>query len=137
MERHFELNDTEFENQISTCSLNPDIFTHEAHLRLAWMHIRDYGIDEAIEKVTTQLQNFVAGIGAKDKYNHTLTIAATRAVYHFMLKSKADNFQEFILENSRLKSHFKELLGCHYKTDIFKSDKAKVEYLEPELLPFD
>jgi hypothetical protein len=137
MERHFELSDIEFERQFSACKLNPEIFTHEAHLRLAWIHIRYYGIDIAIDNVTTQLQNFVVSIGAKDKYNLTLTIAATRAVYHFMLKSNSDNFQDFILENPRLKNHFKELISCHYKTDIFKSDKAKGKYLEPELLPFD
>jgi len=137
MERHFRLSDIEFERQFSICSFDPKIFSHEAHLRLAWIHIRNYGIEQAIEKVTTQLHNFVVSIGAKDKYNLTLTIAATRAVYHFMLKSRADNFQDFILENPRLKNHFRELISCHYKTDIFKSDKAKLEYLEPELLPFD
>jgi hypothetical protein len=83
------------------------------------------------------LQNYVASLGAKDKYNKTVTIAAVKAVYHFMLKSKADNFQVFISENQKLKTNFKELLNTHYSTDIFKSTKAKKEFLEPELLPFD
>jgi len=137
METHFELSDTKFENQFSTCSLDSKIFTHEAHLRLAWIHIHKYGVDIAIENITTQLQNFVEALGAKDKFNMTLTISAIRAVYHFMLKSKTNNFQAFISENPRLKNNFRELLSYHYKTDIFKSEKAKIEYLEPELLPFD
>jgi hypothetical protein len=137
MERHFEFSDDDFEQQFSISVLSPTIFTHEAHLRLAWIHIRKYGIQTAIENICEQLQNYVVSLGAKDKYNKTVTIAAVKAVYHFMLKSKADNFQVFISENQKLKTNFKELLNTHYSTDIFKSTKAKKEFLEPELLPFD
>jgi hypothetical protein len=137
MERHFEFSDDDFEQQFSISVLSPTIFTHEAHLRLAWIHIRKYGIQTAIENICEQLQNYVASLGARDKYNKTVTIAAVKAVYHFMLKSKADNFQVFISENQKLKTNFKELLNTHYSTDIFKSAKAKKEFLEPELLPFD
>jgi hypothetical protein len=38
MEKHLELTDLEFEANFKNCSLNPDIFSHEAHLRLAWIH---------------------------------------------------------------------------------------------------
>jgi hypothetical protein len=124
-------------NEFSTCSLEPAIFSHEAHLRLAWIHINNYGIDRAIENITEQLQNFVTSLGAGDKYNKTVTISAIRAVYHFMLKSSTDTFQDFIAENPRLKNNFRELLSHHYTSDIFKSEEAKKEYLEPELLPFD
>ena len=137
MERHVELSDILFEEQFSNGSLNPAIFSHEAHLRLAWIHINRYGIDRAIENICTQLQDYVEFLGVKDKYNATVTIAAIRAVYHFMLKSETKDFQRFIAENERLKFNFKELVGYHYVTDIFKSEKAKMEYLEPELLPFD
>jgi hypothetical protein len=137
MEKHFELTDIEFERQFSACSLDPAIFSHEAHIRLAWIHIKKYGIDRAIENVTAHLQNFVASLGATDKYNKTVTISAVRAVYHFVLKSRTNTFQSFISENPRLKNNFRELLAHHYSTDIFKSEKAKQEYLEPELLPFD
>jgi hypothetical protein len=54
-----------------------------------------------------------------------------------MLKSKTNNFKDFIAENSRLKNNFKELLAFHYRSDIFNSRAAKEKYLVPELLPFD
>jgi hypothetical protein len=137
MERHFELTDYEFEEKFSSFSLDPAIFSHEAHLRLAWIHIQQYGVDKAIENITAQLKDFVEFLGAGDKYNETITIAAIRAVYHFMLKSKTNTFQDFIYENPRLKNNFRELLSYHYTSDIFKSEKAKKEFIEPELLPFD
>lgn len=114
MERHAELTDDQFEEQFSNLSLDPAVFSHEAHLRLAWIHISKYGIDKAIEN-----------------------IASIRAVYHFMLKSDAKHFYHFIAENQRLKFNFKELLGHHYTTDIFTLERARHEYVEPELLPFD
>jgi hypothetical protein len=108
-----------------------------AHLRLAWINIVRYGIEKAEENIQSQLQKFVAHVGAKEKYNTTLTIAATKAVYHFKLKSKSDNFKGFIAEFPRLKTNFKDLMASHYGFDIYHSEKAKTAFLEPDILPFD
>ncbi len=137
MEKHFDLSDLEFEEKFKNCSLNPEIFSHEAHVRLAWLHITKYGQEAAIQNITSQLKTFVAFVGAKDKYNHTLTIAAIKAVYHFVNRSKSDTFQDFILEFPRLKYNFKDLMNTHYKVDIFNLDSAKKVFLEPDLVPFD
>lgn len=135
MEKHLCLTDAEFESLFANCSLNPAHFSHEAHLRLAWIHITKYGILQAIENIEVQLQNFVAHAGAKDKYSKTLTVAAIRAVYHFVLKSQSNNFADFIAEFPRLKNSFKELMEVHYGIDIFTSEKAKTEFIEPDLVP--
>ena len=137
MEKHFNLSDSEFEKKFISCELNPLDFTHEAHLRLAWININEYGFKQAEKNIQSELQNFVEFVGAKDKYNMTLTLAAIKAVYHFMLKSKSDNFKDFIMEFPRLKNNFKDLMACHYGFDIYQSDKAKMEFLKPDLIPFD
>ena len=137
MQDHYKLNDVEFVRQFKNGSLDPKLFSHEAHIRLAWIHINNYGIDIAIENIDEQLLKYTTSLGAKDKYNKTVTVAAVRAVYHFFLKSKSDNFKNFILEFPRLRDNFKDLLDSHYGFDIFKSEVAKKEYLEPDLLPFD
>ncbi len=137
MEEHFRLCDSEFEQQFFECQLDPEIFTHEAHLRLAWINIEKYGIEKAESKIQDQLQKFVASLGAKDKYNTTLTLAATRAVYHFMRKSKSESFKDFINEFPKLKQNFKELMARHYGFDIYHNQKAKAQFIEPDLLPFD
>ena len=134
---HYTLSDAEFESQFKTCTLDPTLFTHEAHLRLAWIHIKQYGIDLAIENVNAQLIGFVAHVGAADKFNKTVTIAALHAVHHFIKRSTAENFQGFIQEFPRLKTDFRALMSAHYAFDIFRSDRAKTEYLQPDLLPFD
>tara|TARA_B100001146_G_C15864072_1_gene298975 strand:- start:61 stop:474 length:414 start_codon:yes stop_codon:yes gene_type:complete len=137
MEKHFKLTDSDFEKKIISCEFNPSDFTHEAHLRLAWINIKKYGINQAEINIQSELRNFVEFVGDKDKYNMTLTMAAIRAVYHFMLKSKADNFKGFIMEFPRLKNNFRDLMSYHYGFDIYNSERAKVEFLQPDLIPFD
>ncbi|HEV7230440.1 MAG TPA: hypothetical protein VGO45_03865 [Bacteroidia bacterium] len=136
MKNHFELSDTEFEKAFSNCSLNPELFSHEAHLRLAWIHICNLDCEKAVDKVCEQLMAYVSFLGVKDKFNKTLTVAAVRAVNHFMGKSCSDNFRDFMAEFPRLKNNFRELMAFHYRMDIYNSSEAKENYLEPDLLPF-
>lgn len=136
MSSHFNLNDSAFENAFANASLPPELFSHEAHIRLAWIHIMKYGEARAIENVCAQIIQYVTKLGAQDKFNKTLTIAAVKAVSHFIKKEKIENFQDFIQTYPRLKFNFKELLGYHYGFDIFNSTEAKTRYLEPDLLPF-
>ena len=137
MNSHFELSNTELEEQFKNCTLDPNLFGHEAHLRLAWIHIEKYGVDKAIENLCHDIKSFAESIGAKTKFNKTVTVAAVRAVHHFILRSGSEDFQTFIAENKELKTDFKRLISSHYSTDIFNSEKASLEFLEPELLPFD
>lgn len=134
---HFQLSDKAFEQQFASLQLNPALFSHEAHLRLAWIHVTRYGIDQAIENVTNQIKAFAEHHGAHGKYHTTVTIAAVRAVYHFVIKSDSANFKDFITEFPQLKNEFTKLLASHYSTDIFKSTAARESFLEPDLAPFD
>lgn len=136
METHYQLNDREFAWRFASCKLSPGWFTHEAHLRLAWIHINQYGIEQACDHLCRQIAKFDQTFGDGTKFNKTVTIAAARAVHHFMQKARSMDFKSFIREFPRLKTHFKDLMGQHYSFDIFKSEKARVSYLQPDLVSF-
>ncbi|MFY0687009.1 MAG: hypothetical protein JXQ90_07590 [Cyclobacteriaceae bacterium] len=136
MEQHYTLTDESFKEQFANLTLSPSLFTHEAHIRLAWIHIRDHGILEAIDNIRTQIKRFAAHHGDPDKYNETLTVAAVRVVYHFMHKHEYSSYKSFIQENPRLISNFKALIKTHYSFDIF-SKQAKENFLVPDLVPFN
>ena len=89
MVSHLDLDDRAFLAAFEAGTLDPTLFSHEAHLRLAWLHIQQLGIELAVPTICSQLINYVDGLGARDKYNATLTVAAAKTVYHFMLKSTA------------------------------------------------
>ena len=137
MERHFQLSDDEFEQQFINCKIDPAEFTHEAHLRLAYINIGKYGVAKAEENIQNQLKNFVEFVGAKDKYHVTITVASIKMVCHFMLKAKSENFKDFIVEFPRLKHGFKELISSHYGFDVFNSESARTVFVAPDLRPFD
>ena len=137
MNDHFQYTDDELEELFRSKKLKPAYFSHEAHLRLAYLHIERYGEEKAIVNITHQIRKYAENLGAYDKYNHTVTIAAVKAVGYFMSKSDAANFKELIAQFPRLKENFKELLFEHYSQDIFNLESARKEFLEPDLLPFD
>ena len=134
---HLTLTDQEFESQFSAQELAPELFDHEAHLRLAWIHVTKFGPKQAIQNVTEQIQRFAAFHGDHTKYHETVTIAAVRAVYHFVLKSESKDFSSFLKEFPQLNHKFKDLIQSHYSEDIFVSSDAKRRYISPDLQPFD
>lgn len=136
MNTHFDLSDVEFKKQIKDRTLNPSLFNHEAHLRLAWIYNSIYNQDKASEIIVCQIFDYVEHLGATSKFNKTLTIAAVKIVDHFMQKSTVQNFKDFLKEFPRLKDSFIELIRAHYSFDIFQDDNAKKNYIEPDILPF-
>lgn len=136
MPSHFDYSDEQFENLFALGNIADELFTHEAHIRLAWIHLLKYGETKAIENITHQIKAFTIQLNETEKYNHTLTIASIKVINHFRNKSKSRNFEEFLKEFPRLKTHFKELLQQHYSAFIFTDATAKVNFLQPDLTPF-
>ncbi|MEL6536219.1 MAG: hypothetical protein AAFQ98_12460 [Bacteroidota bacterium] len=134
---HYFLSDRELAKRFANCTLNPELFNHEAHLRLAWIYIKLYGLEKAEIYLCDQIQQFDATFGNGTKFHRTLTMAAAKMVNHFMLKSTATDFASFIREFPRLKTNFRDLLSQHYGVDVYLHSSAKQVYLEPDRLPFD
>ena len=133
---HNSLSDQDFEDAFENCTLPPQLFSHEAHLRLAWIKIKKYGLQDAESIIQNQLEAYVKHHGAQDKYHVTLTVAAVKIVDHFMQRSTTKEFNELLVEFPRLKNNFKELILSHYKGDVFNSDEARSVYLEPTIQSF-
>ncbi len=134
---HRSLEDQEFEHAFKTGKLEPSLFNHEAHLRLAWIYLRKYGMDNAIVMICKQIESFDNLHGDGEKFHVTLTVAALKVVHHFMLKSNAADFSSFMSEFPVLNSDFASLLYQHYGQGRLFSKEAKVEYVAPDVLPFD
>ena len=137
MERHWKISDIEFEEQFTLNKFRPLWFTHEAHLRLAWIYITKYGKEIAFEKYSKQLQDFANKYNADGKYNATVTFASIQIMDKYIQNSDAYDFQDFINEFSQLKSNFKAIISIHYSGDVFASKEAKQNILLPDLIPFN
>ena len=136
LEAHFSLSDDDFSQLFSDKTLNPEIFTHEAHLRLAWIMIKSQGLKLGSEMICHQILAFIKPLGADEKFNTTLTVASMNMVNHFIQKCETDNFLDFIQAFPTLKYDFKTLVSKHYSFDIIKDQRTKLEYVEPDLMGF-
>ncbi len=133
---HTYLTDEEFEQQFERFTFKPTLFSHEAHLRLAYIHIQKYGVQQAETNMVEQIRGYAAYYGAKDKFNKTVTIAAVKTMQHFMEKSSATSFQDLLKEFPQLANSFRDLLSKHYSFNVFSDPAAKKEFVQPDLLPF-
>src|SRR4051812_33613333 len=98
MNSHLQLSDPEFKNQFEKCTLDPELFVHEAHLRLAWIHVRKYGLEQAEKNLCKQIAKFDRTFGDGTKFNLTVTVASVKVIGHFKQKTLADTFSEFLAE---------------------------------------
>ena len=110
MKSHFQYNDTEFEQRFSNCTLNPALFNHTAHVRLAFIYLQKYGLKEAISRVSVQIQEFDRTHGDGSKFDPQLTEDAVRVVHTYMQESRSESFQSFLLRYPMFLVSFKSLM---------------------------
>lgn len=133
---HWQFTNEQFEKKFSDCSFNPSLFTHEAHLRLGFIHIKKYGVSKAIENLCLQIEAFDKTHGDGMKFNKTVTVAALKILHHFMSRFEQKSFSGLIMDYPLLVTDFKMLVSTHYSIDIFNYQLAKTQYLEPDLATF-
>ena len=100
-EKHHLLTNQQFEKKFKDCTLNSVLFTHEAHLRLAYIHITTFGIETAIKNLCVQIAAFDQKFGDGKKFNKTVTIASAHVMNHFINRSESNNFNELLIELDR------------------------------------
>lgn len=136
MEPHYQLTDEQFCQQFADCTLTPQWFSHTAHLRLAYLLLREHGLEKARPLMCSQIQTFDQTFGDGTKYHRTLTEASLQVVWHFMGKSTSATFPELLTEFPRLVDNFKDLLLTHYRLDTLFTPPANTVYQQPDLLVF-
>lgn len=133
---HYQYSDEEYEKVFESFNLKPGLFSHEAHLRLAYIHIKKYGCPQTEVNMCEQIKGFAESLGVFDKFNKTVTIASVKVMDHFMQKAESKNFPDLMKEFPRLLTNFKDILAQHYGFNVFADKQAKLEYVAPDLLPF-
>ena len=136
MEKHYRFSDEVYEQKFRECKFPPLYFSHEAHLRLAYIHLKKYGLEQSIKNMCTQIYDFAIKYGATMKFNATVTYASLQIMYHYMNKGESLNFSDLMEEFPQLLKDFKTEIQKHYSWDVFRSPEAKANILQPDLEPF-
>jgi hypothetical protein len=127
------MNDQHFLEQFENCSLPQEQFRHRNHLRLAWIYLSRFPLEEARLKLTQAIVRYATHLGATQIYNETLTCAWLYLVQQARQEPTPD-FDVFIKKNNYLLD--KDLPLQYYSRERLESEAARKQYLEPDLKPF-
>ena len=126
------MDDQAFLKAFEDGTLAPNEFTHEAHIRMAWLYLRAYGWDEGITHIRDGIQQFAKRVGASTKYHETITVFWARIVLHMIHEQPMiERFEEFM-------AHFPQVLDSrlisgYYSAELLVTPEARQVWMEPDL----
>jgi hypothetical protein len=146
------MSDDEFLCAFERCSLNRKDWTHEAHVRMAWLYVTRTPSDgEVFDRVRNGIKKLNSAFVRRqqvlcvarppkpkdprglDGYHETITVA-----FATMIASRiepGENFAAFRDRNPDLFDRKPSALLKHYSPERLFSAPAKTEFLDPDLEP--
>src|SRR5678815_2661142 len=69
------MTDEEFARAFERGDVAPEDFSHQSHVRLAWVYLRESdSFDAALARIRDGIKRFAAAAGASQKYHETITV---------------------------------------------------------------
>jgi hypothetical protein len=114
-------------------SLDPAGFNHRLHLSLAWRYLQRGGFPEGALHFRRHLQNYVAKVGAQDKYHETVTWAYLVLLNEELsLRSPAgESFDAMIQRRPDLLDHRNGAVAQCYSKAQLDSPEARRVFMLP------
>jgi hypothetical protein len=133
------MDDAAFITAFEACELPFDQWTHRAHLKVAYLYIREHGLDAAIPRLRTGIRAYNAKNNVPDSptsgYNETTTCAFARIIAA-MISAYGETFptataDEFCETHPQLMS--RHILRLFYSPQRRMHADAKQMFIEPDL----
>jgi hypothetical protein len=135
------MSDAEFLNQFEATSLPYPLWTHRAHVKVAYLYLRQLPFDEAMVKIRSNIKAYNAAKGTPETltsgYNETTTrgflhlVAAVMRAYSKVLPvTTADEFCDAHPQLMTSKA-----LRLFYSPERRMTPEAKEKFVEPDLAP--
>jgi hypothetical protein len=111
---------------------------HRAHLKVAYLYLRELAFDEALARARTNIQRYNAATNTPETlergYHETMTVAWMRLV-EFTLSEygPAASADEFLAAQEHLAN--RKALRFFYSRDRLRSWQAKGDFVEPDITP--
>ena len=127
-----QLTDTEFLAAIRACQLPAEHFTHEGHLRLAWLLTSEnFNSDSAPLEACVLISEYATSLGAKDKFHRTITEFLQRLICYRQKQQQYKDWPQFLAANQDLVLDCLGVLDQYYERDILFGDQAKKQFVSP------
>lgn len=140
------MTDKEFLSAFESATLERANWTHEAHVRLAWLYLSKYPVVDALEKVRggiRRLNQAFASVGAgpcrpvdaqnPPGYHNTITVAFVRVIAGRM--GAGEKYEGFRDRNPDLFDRALPAIRKHYTKKVLFSAKARKGFVEANRAP--
>ncbi len=131
---HADLSNQQFLHQIETVTINPELFTHEAHIRMAWLYLNEFNQEKALQHISVAIKGIDAKYAGGMKYHHTITMVFANTMATLMRDKAHKSWQEFATANAGL-GISKKFLSNYYSDELLYSDEAKAQFVSPDKKP--
>ena len=126
------LSDDEMLDGFLAFELPPSAFDHHSHLRIAWIHLQRYPLDEAVRRTCEGIAGFAAHLGVTEKFNWTLTEALVRLMAHAGAADPALGWKAFLEANSELRQDTRGIIARYYSEERLALPEARAHFLAPD-----
>ncbi|MFN0108109.1 MAG: hypothetical protein ACKVZH_04580 [Blastocatellia bacterium] len=127
------MTDQELVERFETLTLQPELFPHREHVRLAWIYLHTHPPLTALEKFCEGLKRFAASLGKADIYHETITWAYLLLIHERMARMESANTWEVFAENNSDLLHWKSnILKRYYREETLQSELARKIFLFPD-----
>src|SRR5262249_22465387 len=97
------MNDTDFLHAFERCSLPQSEWTHRAHVRMAWLHLRQEPLAQAAPRVCAGIRRYNAAFDKLPAYHETITRGFLILIDHRMRQNAGElSFEVFCQRNPDL-----------------------------------
>jgi hypothetical protein len=114
---------------LETGALDPAMFPHPEHVRLAYEMLGRHPFGEAVTRFSRGLRLLAAKAGRPEVYNETITVAFLALIGERRARARHTDWREFKMNNSDLLD--KRCLEPWYDADLLRSDVARKTFCLP------
>ncbi|MEM9208111.1 MAG: hypothetical protein AAGA61_02600 [Pseudomonadota bacterium] len=120
--------------RFEACELPEEEWTHDAHVRVAWVAQLSASADVAEARLRDGILRFNTRVlGRRQQYHETVTMAFAR-----IIRARArigESWPAFLARSNDILSREDPVLLRYYSNDRLFSDKARAQFVEPDLQP--
>ncbi|MFT3879790.1 MAG: hypothetical protein QM703_09040 [Gemmatales bacterium] len=131
------MTDEDFLKSFLHCKLPASEWTHEAHIRLAWLMLSSSTYTSALDRIRQGISTYNDTVLKKAlAYHETITVVFTRLIAVGREQLPTHHvFADFKLAHPLLFDRTLTALLQHYRRETLFSSEARARFIAPDLLP--
>ena len=116
-------------------TLSTDAFHHADHVRMAWVYVREYGLESATRQFVDDLERFAVAKGVPGLYHATITHAYLRLLAERAAATPTIVWAEFAAAHPDLLRWKPGVLDVYYSPERLWCEAARTRFLLPDRAP--